>query len=398
VVDFAQPPEVEELVEATRRFVREVCIPAEGRHTGHELDADLRAELQQKAREARIFAPHVSPEYGGRGLDMRARAPVFEAAGYSPLGPQAMNFAAPDEGNQHMLELIASAEQKERYLAPLARGETRSCFSMTEPPPGSGSDPSMLQTRAERRSGGWAINGEKRLVTGAIGAAFTICMARTDDKVERGKGATMFLVDADNPGWRVGRPIPTVDSNAIGGHCEVFFEDCFVPDEAVLGEPGLGFQYAQVRLAPARLTHCMRWLGIARRALDIALDRSAEREAFGQKIQDLGLAQQLIADSEIDIETCGPLILHACWILDSGGDGIRESSIAKVYVSEAVWRVVDRAVQLCGGVGVSYDAPLARFLNDIRPFRIYDGPSEVHRWSIARRAVKRRRLERESQA
>jgi acyl-CoA dehydrogenase len=325
---------------------------------------------------------------------MRERSVVFEAAGYSLLGPQALNCAAPDEANMHMLELIASEAQKDRYLKPLAAGDVRSSFSMTEPPPGAGSDPSMLQTTARRIDGCWQIDGAKHFISGAHGAAFTICMARTDDEISGGRGATMFLVDADNPGFHVGRSIPTMDSIFVGGHCEVAFEQCVVQDEAVLGQVGLGFRYAQVRLAPARLTHCMRWLGIARRALDVALDRAAEREAFGQRLQDLGMMQAMIADSVIDLESSRALVRQACWVIDGGGDARVESSIAKTHTAEAVWRVVDRAVQMCGGMGVSHDLPLARFLAEVRPFRIYDDPPETHRWAIARDECRRRQRER----
>lgn len=396
MIDFSLPRELEELKERTRRFVRDVVIPAEARDVGdgHGVDPALRAELQQQARAAGLFAPHVPREYGGLGLDMRGRSVVFEEAGYSVLGPQALNCAAPDEGNMHLLELVATDEQKQRYLVPLAAGETRSCFAMTEPAPGAGSDPAMLRTRAERSDGGWVINGRKHFITGADGAAFAICMARTEDAVEDGRGATLFLVDAHNEGMVVGRPLKTMDSAFVGGHFEVEFRDCRVAEDAVLGEPGLGFRYAQARLAPARLTHCMRWLGLARRALDIALDRAAEREAFGSRLGELGMVQALVADCVIDIESSRALIQRAAWVLDSGGSGRGESQVAKVHVSEAVGRVVDRAMQICGGLGVSNELPLARYLGEVRPFRIYDGPSETHRAAIARRAFRRREGER----
>jgi acyl-CoA dehydrogenase len=392
-VDLAPDPSVVELAKRTAGFVRDVVIPVEERHAGVVRDEATRAHLQRAAREAGVFAPHVGVEYGGHGLDMCGRAAVFEEAGYSLLGPLALNIAAPDEGNMHLLEVVASDAQKERHLAPLAAGQITSCFAMTEPPPGAGSDPSMLQTTARKVDGGWVINGEKKFISGAKTASFAICMARTDEQVEGGQGATMFLVDADNPGFQVGRLIPTMDTVFVGGHAEVSFRDCSVPDEAVLGEVGLGFRYAQVRLAPARLTHCMRWLGLARRALDIALDRAAEREAFGARLDELGMVQALVADSVVDIEASRALIRQGAWALDTGGQGRQESSIAKVYVSEAVFRVIDRAIQICGGHGVSGDAPLARFLNEVRPFRIYDGPSETHRYAIARRASRERAKE-----
>ncbi len=261
---------------------------------------------------------------------------------------------------------------------------------MTEPHPGAGSDPAALSTRARRVDGGWVIDGSKRFISGAEGAAFSICMARADE------GATMFLIDADNPGWSVGRRMETTDTVFAGGHSEVALRDCQVGPDAVLGEVGQGFRYAQVRLGPARLTHCMRWLGLARRALDIALDRAAEREVFGARLEELGLAQGLIADSVIDVEASRSLIRWAAGVLDSGGHGRHETSVAKVYVAEAVWRVIDRSLQLTGGDGVTGDLPLARFLGEVRPFRIYDGPSETHRWAIARRASRVRAAERES--
>jgi acyl-CoA dehydrogenase len=382
--------DVAEIAARTAEFVREVCLPAEARFPGPDLDQPLRAELQAAARQAGVFAPHVPVEFGGLGLDISGWSVVFEEAGYSLLGPQALNCAAPDEGNMHLLEVVATEEQKDRYLRPLAAGEIRSCFAMTEPHPGAGSDPAALATRARRSDDGWVIDGSKRFISGADGAAFSICMARAEE------GATMFLIDVENPGWQVGRRTVTTDTVFAGGHSEVEIRECQVGPEAVLGELGQGFRYAQVRLGPARLTHCMRWLGLARRALDIALDRAAEREVFGSRLEDLGLAQGMIADSVIDIEASRSLIRWAAGVLDSGAHGRHETSVAKVFVAEAVWRVIDRSLQLTGGDGVTGDLPLARFQNEVRPFRIYDGPSETHRWAIARRASRVRAAERES--
>jgi acyl-CoA dehydrogenase len=378
VSDPTEPAELTELRERVRGFVRDAVIPAEqGLGLGAPSDA-LRSRLQQTAREAGLAVP-------GLGLDMLGQSVVFEEAGYSLLGPLALNCAAPDEGNMHLLRAVATPAQRERYLEPLAAGDVRSCFAMTEPAPGAGSDPAALTTTATRVDGGWRIDGHKWLITGAAGAAFAIVMARTGE----GSAATMFLVDAATPGFRVVREIPTLDHAMIGGHCEVLLEDCRVGDEAVLGEVDAGFRYAQVRLAPARLTHCMRWLGIARRSLDIALARTRERELFGSPLQELGLAQQHIADSVIDIEASRGLIRHAARVIDAGGRGSQESSVAKTFVSEAVDRVVDRAIQLCGGAGVTHETPLGRFMNEVRAFRIYDGPAETHRWAIARREVRR---------
>ncbi|MFI1380566.1 acyl-CoA dehydrogenase family protein [Embleya sp. NPDC020886] len=387
-VDLTPGPVAAELAERTARFVRETVLPVEERHRGVSTEA-IRRELQRAAREAGILAPHVAPEFGGHGLDMRDRAFVFEAAGYSLLGPLALNIAAPDEGNMHMLEAIATPEQKERRLRPLAAGDVRSCFAMTEPAPGAGSDPSALTTRAERVPGGWRIDGRKWFVTGADGAAFAIVMARTSGTPGDAGGATMFLVEATNPGMKIVRHIDTLDESLFGGHLELFFDGCLVPENAVLGEVDEGFRHARVRLGPARTTHCMRWLGIARRAQDIAVARATSRELFGSRLADLGMAQQMIADNEIDIAAAHGLILQACADLDRGGSGAQSTSIAKTFCAEAVWRVVDRSLQICGSLGVSGDALLGRFLREVRPFRIYDGPSETHRWAIARRVVRR---------
>ncbi|WP_406165379.1 acyl-CoA dehydrogenase family protein [Streptomyces canus] len=386
--------EIDERVAAVARrttaFVQDVVMPEEQACDGnvHAGPEPLRRRLQQAARDAGAFAPHVGTEWGGLGLDLCGQAVVFEAAGYSLLGPLALNCAAPDEGNTHLLEVVATEQQKERYLRPLAAGEVRSCFAMTEPAPGAGSDPRALATTATRVDGGWRIDGRKWFISGADGATFSICMARTSGGPGDAGGATMFLVDADNPGLKIVRNIDTLDQGLFGGHSEIVFEGCEVADSAVLGEVDQGFTYAQVRLGPARMTHCMRWLGVARRAQDIALERATERSAFGKPLAELGMVQQLLADSEIDIETSRAVLWRACWELDQGRAAAQHTSIAKTYVSEAVNRVVDRSVQVCGALGISGDAPLSRLYREVRPFRIYDGPSETHRWAIAKRAVR----------
>jgi acyl-CoA dehydrogenase len=383
-IDFSIDGEVAALRGRVREFVDGVVIPAERRLTGtHGPSPELRRELQDAARHAGIFAPHMPAEFGGLGLDTRGQAVIFEEAGRSLLGPVALNCAAPDEGTMLLLERIADPQQKERYLRPLAQGDVRSCFAMTERQPGAGSDPNLLQTRAARQDGMWRIDGRKWFITGADGAGFAVVMARTGER-----GATMFVVEADNPGMKVERVIDTLDIGFSGGHCDVSFDDCRVPDSAVLGQVDEGFAYAQVRLGPARLTHCMRWLGIAGRAHEFAVGYAAQRPMFGTVLAELGMAQQQLADNEIDLAASRALVWQAAWALDQGSPARHETSVAKTFVSEAVNRVVDRSIQLCGSLGVSHDAPLARFLSEIRAFRIYDGPSEVHRWSIARRAVR----------
>lgn len=392
------PAELVELRERVRAFVRETVIPAEPA-PGDRMPEQTRLELQEKAKAAGVFAPHARAEHGGLGVPLEHWSPIFQEAGYSPIGPSVLNCMAPDEGNMHMLAEIATPEQKERFLEPLVRGEVRSCFGMTEPHPGAGSDPAALATTAVPVDGGWVINGEKRFISGAIGAAYCIAMARTEATGDHPAGATMFLVPMDTPGLRVGSPIHTVDRYIDGGHPHLHFDDVFVPDEAVLGAPGEGFRYAQVRLGPARLTHCMRWLGLARRAHDTALDRAEQRELFGEPMHRLGLAQSLISASVIDIETSDAIITKTAQLLVSDPKaGSAMSSVAKVHCSEAIYRIIDRSVQICGGDGVSDGLPLAQYLAEVRPFRIYDGSTETHLWAISRRASSARRREVEAGA
>lgn len=374
------------VAERTRAFVRDVVLPNEPA-PGEQLGPEARETLRAAARDAGVFAPTAPVDFGGLGLPLPEWSAVLQEAGYSLIGPAVIGAMAPDEGNIRLLEIVASDAQKERYLRPLVTGDVRSSFAMTEPHPGAGSDPQALQTRARRVAGGWEITGRKRFISGAEGAGFAIVMARTDDD----GGATMFLTPLDAEGISIGPSIGTIESAIAGGHPYVAFDSCFVPDDAVLGEPGAGFRLAQVRLGPARLTHCMRWLGLARRAHDTALDRANARELFGARLRDLGIAQALLADSEIDLETSAAIIDRAARALqEDARRGTALSSVAKVHCSEAVYRVIDRAVQLCGGDGVTTALPLIHFLNEVRPFRIYDGSSETHRWAIARRAASAR--------
>jgi acyl-CoA dehydrogenase len=388
--EFAVPAEVDGLRRRTAAFVRDELIPREGvlLEPGG-VPWPLVGELRAVARERGIFGPQLPREWGGLGLDMRGVAVLFEEVGTSLLGPLAVNGAAPDEGNMHLLEVVATPEQQERYLRPLAQGAIRSCFAMTEPAPGAGSDPKMLRTVARRDGAGWVVDGHKWYITSADGARFAIVMARTGQYEDPRRGATMFLVDAATPGYSVVRHIGSLDQTFLGGHCELRFEGCRVGPEAVLGEVDEGFRYAQVRLAPARLTHCMRWLGIARRAHEIAGRRALERHSEGKPLGEHQMVQAMLADSAIDLHAARLMIWQAAWVLDGGGHARDETSMAKVFVAEAVNRVVDRAVQICGALGVSEDLPLALFYREVRPFRIYDGASEVHRASIARRFLRR---------
>jgi acyl-CoA dehydrogenase len=384
-IDFSLSPRVEQWREAIADFVTTTVIPREQAAFTHGVDDTLRDELQQAAKSAGIWAPQASQDLGGGGFRFDEAAVLLEEAGHSLLGPLALNCAAPDEGNIHMLNVIATAGQRARYLQPLVDGAVRSCFAMTEPPPGAGSDPAALQTLASRVPGGWRIDGRKHLITGADGASFAIVMAKEPDS----GGAIMLLVDSDNPGMTLTGHARTIDTTTVGGHCQVLFENAFVAEEAVLGEPGQGFRYAQVRLAPARLTHCMRWLGAAQRAHEIAVERSVGRSLFGSPLAHLGMAQQMIADNEIELAAARALLWQSSWLIAQGDRSSESASRTKVFVSEAASRIVDRSVQLCGGMGTSEELVVGRIYADIRAFRIYDGSSETHRMSIAKRAAHR---------
>ncbi len=385
MIDFSLTPALADLQARVRRFITEQVIPLEGDpHQGaHGPDDLLRAELIERARRAELLTPHVAPEYGGLGLSHVERAVVFEEAGTSLLGPVALNVFAPDEGNMHLLEAVATHAQKERWLRPLAAAQIRSCFCMTEPAPGAGSDPNMLATTAEPDGEHFVIHGRKWFITGADGASLAIVMARVPEV-----GATMFLAPMSSPGIVLERNMDTLDRCFPGGHGVVRFEGLRVHRDDILGEIGQGFRNAQVRLSPARLTHCMRWLGAARRAHEVATAYARERHAFGKPIGQHEGVGFMLADNEMDLHVARLTTLQAAWVLDQGGLGLHESSRAKVIVSEAVWRVADRCVQILGGQGTTSETVVARIFADMRAFRIYDGPSEVHRWSIAKRILK----------
>jgi len=389
-MDFGLSVELVELKERTERFVRERILPYEGdaRQTPHGPTEELRRELVALGRAMGLLSPHVGREWGGLGLDHRAKAVVFEAAGYSPLGPVALNCFAPDEGNMHLLEAVAEEHQKERWLRPLAAGEIRSCFMMTEPAPGAGADPSMLRTTARRDGDHFIIDGTKWLISGAAGAELGIVMAKSDGDDAGPAGATMFLTPMHAPGIVIERVLDTLDQAMSGGHAVVRLDGLRVNESDVLGRVGEGFRYAQLRLAPARLTHCMRWLGAACRAHDIAADYARRRTAFGKPLGEHEGVGFMLADNEMDIHQSRLVIWHTAWVLDQGRRGTQESSMAKVICSEAIWRVVDRSMQILGGLGITDDTIVARLFREVRPFRIYDGPSEVHRWSIARRVLR----------
>jgi acyl-CoA dehydrogenase len=380
-MEFSLSPELQDLQQRTRSFIRDKIIPLEGdkRQTAHGPTEAFRRELVALGREAGLLAPHASPEYGGLGLDNVGKAVVFEEAGYSLLGSVAMHIFAPDEANIHLMEVVATPEQKERWLRPLARGDIRSCFCMTEPAPGAGSDPSALNTTAVQDGNHWVINGRKAFITGAKGAKVGIVMAKS------AAGACMFLVDLPDPAIRIDRVVDTIDSSMPGGHSMLTIDNLRVPADQMLGESGEGFNYAQLRLSPARLSHCMRWFGAAKRANEIATGYAVKRHAFGKPLIDHEGVGFMLADNLIDLKQAELMIDWCADVLDTGVLGTAESSMAKVAVSEALFRVADRCVQVMGGTGVSSDTIVEQVFREVRAFRIYDGPTEVHKWSLAKK-------------
>lgn len=363
-------------------FVRDVVVPYERdpRRDHHDCPSEeLVAELKEKARAAGVLTPHILED--GRHLTQRETAVVLRASGLSPLGPLALNTAAPDEGNMYLLGKVGSPAIKERFLKPLVEGRARSAFFMTEPADenGAGSDPSMMRTTCRLDGNHWVINGRKAFITGAQGAQVGIVMARSED------GACMFLVDLPDPAIRVDHVPNTLDSSMPGGHAVVTIEDLRVPADQMLGQSGEGFRYAQVRLAPARLSHCMRWLGACIRANEIATDYANRRMAFGKTLIDHEGVGFMLAENLIDLRQSELMIDWCAGVLDAGETGGAESSMAKVAVSEALMRVADRCVQVMGGAGVTADTIVEQVFREIRAFRIYDGPTEVHKWSLAKK-------------
>jgi acyl-CoA dehydrogenase len=339
-------------------------------------------ELRALARAAGVLTPHIASD--GSHLTQRETAVVLRAAGVSPLGPIAVNVAAPDEGNMYLISKVGSPEIKSRFLEPLVAGRTRSAFFMTEPAEdgGAGSDPSMMRTTCRLEGNHWVIDGRKAFITGAVGAGIGIVMAKSD------AGACMFLVDLPDPAITVERVLDTLDSSMPGGHAVVRIDNLRVPSDQMLGQSGEGFKYAQVRLAPARLSHCMRWLGACDRAQEIATAYAVRRQAFGKSLIDHEGVGFMLADNKIALKQAELMIDWCAGVLDTGVLGGVESSMAKVAVSEGLYAVADRCVQIMGGAGVTRDTIVEQVFREVRAFRIYDGPTEVHKWSLAK-AIKR---------
>lgn len=387
MISFEIPPELDRIRVRVREFIEaEVLEQEDALQSDARTFTQVVADLREKARSWGLYNPHLPAEYGGLGLGPLGMALVSQECGVSGLASLALNCMAPDEGNMHLLHHACTPEQLERYLKPLAAGEIRSCFAMTEV--GAGSDPLSIRTRAVQNSDGWVLNGDKWFITGAEGARFAIVVAQTDPEAKPAyAGYTLFLVDSDNPGWQVIREIPTMGTEGPGGHCEVHIKDCAVPPDAVLGGVGMGYALAQVRLGPARLAHAMRWIGVAQRSLDLAAKRALERVTFGEPLADRQSIQWMLADSAIELYAARLMVLHAAYLIENNMEFRQEVSMAKVFISESLGQIVDRALQIHGSLGYSTDLPLERFYRDARAARIYDGASEVHRMVIAKNVL-----------
>lgn len=382
----ASADQVRDIAARVEAFVREVVIPCEKdpRRDSHGPSDALVDELRDRARAAGVLSPHILPD--GTHLTQRQTATVLIRSGLSPLGPLACNTAAPDEGNMYLLGKVATPAQQAHFLNPMVQGRARSAFFMTEPwdDDGAGSDPSMMKTTARLEGTHWVINGRKAFITGFDGAKVGIVMARSDDGHGR-MAATMFLVDLPDPAIKLERVLDTIDSSMPGGHAVVRLENLRVPADQVLGEVDEGFKYAQIRLSPARLSHCMRWLGACIRANEIAVDYAVRRQAFGKPLIDHEGVGFPLADNLIDLKQAELMIDWCAGVLDTGALGTAESSMTKVAVSEALFRIADRCVQVMGGRGVTEDTIVEQVFREIRAFRIYDGPTEVHKWSLAKK-------------
>jgi acyl-CoA dehydrogenase len=388
MLDFPDSETAQDLAERARRLMDEVVIPVErGLDGGRTVPEETVEELREAARDIGIYAPQVAEEYGGMGHDFRDVLPTFEEAGRSLLGPLAMRVAAPDQGNMHLIERQGTTEQKDRYLRPLVAGDLKSGFSMTEPMQGAGSDPKMIRTTARKDGDEWVIDGHKWWTTQGVQADLLLVFARTDTDAHPYEGCSVFLVPKDTDGVEVVRNIPHVESDIEGkGHAEIKYHDVRVPEENLLGAEGKGFDHVQERLGPARLTHCMRYSGMAERSISVAKAYLSEREAFGTKLSEKQHARFAIADAETRLQAARSLTRTAADRIAAGEQARIEVAMCKVFTANVVQDVIDTALQFCGGNGIGKDLPLADFYETVRQFRIVDGADEVHKRTIARAA------------
>ncbi|KQS83375.1 acyl-CoA dehydrogenase [Methylobacterium sp. Leaf361] len=385
-MDFTISPRVEDYRARIAAFVDAHILPLEADPAAYDGHGNISlaelARLRGLARAEGLWCLQLRPETGGAGLDKVGMAVCYEAMNRSIFGPVVFNSAAPDDGNMMVLEKVATPDQKARWLAPIVDGRVRSAFAMTEPHPGGGSDPGMIQTRAERRGNGYVVTGRKWYITGAEEAEHFILMARTSDDAR--KGLTAFLFHRDQPGWRILRRIPIMGPEEHGGHCELLFEGLEIPAENVLMNEGDGLKLTQIRLGPARLTHCMRWLGLSKRCVEIARAYAAERHGFGIRLADRESIQLMLGDLAMRIEIGRLLVMKAAWALDRGSFARKEVSMAKVHVANLLHAAADTAIQINGARGYSTDTPLEWIYRYARQARLVDGADEVHKMVLNR--------------
>ncbi len=386
-MDFSLAPEIEDFRKRIAAFVADRILPVEADRSNWDAHENISeaalARLRNEVKKAGLWAPQMPKALGGQGLPIVGMAAAYEEMNRSIFGPVVFNCAAPDDGNMILLDRVASDAQKERWLKPIVEGRARSAFVMTEPAPGSGSDPGgMMQTRAERKGDKWIVTGRKWFITGAEGAETFILVARTADG-ER-KNLTAFLHGPGGRGFGIVRRIPIMGPEEHGGHCEVEYDRFEIPDADRLMNAGEGLKATQIRLGIARLTHCMRWLGLARRALEIAAPYVAEREAFGEKLSRHEGVQWMLGEAAMAIQTGRLLVMHAAWLLDQGERAQAEVSMAKIAVADVLHKAVDTAIQLCGARGYAKDTLLEWIYRYARQARLVDGASEVHKMVLAR--------------
>ncbi|MBI2312172.1 MAG: acyl-CoA dehydrogenase family protein [Betaproteobacteria bacterium] len=385
-MDFTLPPEIESYRARIREFVAQRLLPLErdrASYDGHEnIRPELLAKLREQARAEGLWALQMPKSRGGQGLPVVGMGACYEEMNYSIFGPVVFNCAAPDDGNMIVLNKILSEVQKDQWLQPIIDGRVRSSFAMTEPMPGSGSDPAMMLTTATRKGDKWVIHGRKWFITGAGEAKHFILVAKTSD--DRRKGLTAFLFHADQPGWRIERRIPIMGPEEHGGHCEMIFDGLEISDGNRLLDVGDGLKVTQIRLGTARLTHCMRWLGLSKRCLAIAADYVSERASQGVKLAEREGVQWMLGEAAMQIQIGRLLVMHAAWKLDQGDFARKELSLAKVAVADVLNKSADTAIQLCGARGYSKDTPLEWIYRYARQARLVDGASEVHKMVLAR--------------
>jgi acyl-CoA dehydrogenase len=387
MMDFTISPALEDLRQRFATFVTRRILPLEAdpsAYDAHQNIAETSLQgLRAEARAEGLWCPQLHRETGGLGIGRVGMAVCYETMNRSIFGPVVFNAAAPDDGNMMLLEAVATPEQKARWLAPIVDGQVRSSFAMTEPHPGGGSDPAMIRTRAERQAdGSWRISGRKWFITGAESAAHFIVLARTSEDAK--KGITAFLFHRDQPGWRIVRRIPIMGPEEHGGHCELDFDGLTVAPEDVLMAEGDGLRVAQIRLGPARLTHCMRWLGLAKRSVEIAQEYAALREGFGVRLKDRESVQLMFGQMAMSIEVGRLLVMKAAWELDRGGRARKEISMAKIHAARTLHDAADMAIQINGARGYSTDTVLEWIYRYARQARLVDGADEVHRMVLNR--------------